>query len=53
MTDEQLDLLRRAIQSYIDYEFDTRESEFPYPDKHSDELWNALKESFKKMENEE
>ena len=47
MTDEQLDLLRRAVESLIDYEFDTRESEFPYPNKYSDELWNALKESFK------
>lgn len=47
MTDEQIDLLRRAVQLLIDYEFDTRESEFPYLNQYSDKPWDALKESFK------
>lgn len=47
MTDEQLDLLRRIIQSEIEYEFDSRERDVFYPNTYCDKLWETLKETFK------
>ena len=51
MTDEQLDLLRRIIQSEIEYEFNIRDRDDCYPNNYSDKLWDNLKETFKNDQN--
>lgn len=51
MTDEQLDLLRRIIQSEIEYEFSTRDRDFFSDNAYSDKLWDNLKETFKNDDN--